>query len=47
MLRESQGKNVVISLGTTDFSYVVKGEILDVTDTWLKVKTKKRQSTSM
>lgn len=41
MLKEIQGKNVVISLGTTDFSNVVKGEVLDACDSWLKVQTKK------
>jgi hypothetical protein len=41
MLKEIRGKNVVISVGTTDFSNVVKGEVLDLTDTWLKLKTKK------
>ena len=41
MLAELQGKNVVIALGTTDFSHAVKGEIIDVSDTWLKVQTKK------
>ena len=41
MLKEVQGKNVVIALGTTDFSNVVKGEVLDVSDNWLKIQTKK------
>jgi hypothetical protein len=41
MLKELQGKNVVIALGTTDFSNVVKGEVLDVSDIWLKIKAKK------
>ena len=41
MLQAILGKNVVISLGTTDFSNVVKGEVLDVSDTWLKLQTKK------
>lgn len=41
MLKEIQGKNVVIALGTTDFSNVVKGEVLNVSDTWLKIQTKK------
>ena len=41
MLKEIQGKKIVISLGTTDFSHVVKGEVLDISDTWVKVQTKK------
>lgn len=41
MLKEVQGKNVVIALGTTDFSNVVKGEVLDVSDNWIKIQTKK------
>lgn len=41
MLKEIQGKNVVIALGTTNFSNVVKGEVLDVSDNWLKIQTKK------
>ncbi len=41
MLKEVQGKNVVIALGTTDFSNVVKGEVLEVSDSWLKIQTKK------
>ncbi len=41
MLKEVQGKNVVIALGTTDFSNVVKGEVIDVSDNWLKIQTKK------
>ncbi|MFT5815617.1 MAG: hypothetical protein ACI9VT_003391 [Psychroserpens sp.] len=41
MLEEILKKNVVISVGTTDFSYVVKGEVVDVSDSWLKVQTKK------
>ncbi len=41
MLKEVQGKNVVIALGTTNFSNVVKGEVLDVSDNWLKIQTKK------
>jgi len=41
MLKEVQGKNVIIALGTTDFSNVVKGEVLDVSDNWLKIQTKK------
>ena len=41
MLEEILKKNVVISVGTTDFSYLVKGEVVDVSDSWLKVQTKK------
>lgn len=41
MLKEVQGKNVVIALGTTDFSNVIKGEVLDVSDNWIKIQTKK------
>jgi len=41
MLHEIQRKNVVIALGTTDFSNVVKGEVLEVSDTWIKIETKK------
>ncbi len=41
MLKEIQGKNVVIALGITNFSNVVKGEVLDVSDNWLKIQTKK------
>ena len=41
MLEEILKKNVVISVGTTDFSYVDKGEVVDVSDSWLKVQTKK------
>jgi len=41
MLQEIQGKNVVVSLGSTEFSYVVKGEVLDVSDNWLKLESKK------
>ena len=41
MLEEILKKNVVISVGTTDFSYVVKGDVVDVSDSWLKVQTKK------
>ena len=41
MLKEVQGKNVVVALGTTDFSHDVKGEVLGVSDGWLKIQTKK------
>tara|TARA_R110002050_G_scaffold12234_3_gene40331 strand:- start:1602 stop:1775 length:174 start_codon:yes stop_codon:yes gene_type:complete len=41
MFREVQGKSVVIALGTTDFSHVVKGEVVNVSDSWLKIQTKK------
>ncbi len=41
MLKDILGKSVLISLGSTDFSNVVKGEVIDVSETWLKVQTKK------
>ncbi|MFT6948802.1 MAG: hypothetical protein ACJARP_003236 [Vicingaceae bacterium] len=39
MLEENLKKNVVISVRTADFSYVVKGEVVDISDSWLKVQT--------
>jgi len=41
MLQELQGKTVSIAMGTTDFSYVLKGEVIEIKDSWLKLKTKK------
>ena len=41
MLQELKGKTVSIAMGTTDFSYVLKGEVLEIKDSWLKLKTKK------
>lgn len=41
MLQEVLNKKVVISIGTTDFSNVIKGEVLDLSDYWLKIQTKK------
>lgn len=41
MLKEVLGKNVVVAIGTTDFSNVIKGEVIDISDEWLKVQTKK------
>ena len=41
MLQEVLNKQVVISIGTTDFSNVIKGEVLDTSDSWLKIQTKK------
>ena len=41
MLQEVLRKNVVISIGTTDFSNVIKGEVIAASDYWLKVQTKK------
>ena len=41
MLQEVLNKKVVISIGTTDFSNVIKGEVLDASDSWLKIQTKK------
>ena len=41
MLQELLNKNVVISIGTTDFSNVIKGEVLDLSHSWLKIQTKK------
>jgi len=42
MLQELQGKNVMVSLDWTNLDNVVKGEVLEISDTWLKLKTKKR-----
>ena len=41
MLQEVLNKKVVISIGTTDFSNVIKGKVLDLSDYWLKIQTKK------
>ena len=41
MLEELNGKNVAISLGSTEFSEVPKGVILEINDSWLKLQTKK------
>ena len=41
MLQEALNKQVVFSIGTTDFSNVIKGEVLDTSDSWLKIQTKK------
>jgi len=41
MLQEVLNKNVVISIGTTDFSHVIKGEVIDTSDSWLKIQPKK------
>jgi hypothetical protein len=41
MLQEVLNKKVVISIGTTDFSNVIKGEVLDLSHSWLKIQTKK------
>jgi len=41
MLQELKGKTVSIAMGTTDFSYVLKGEVIEIKDSWLKLKTKK------
>ena len=41
MLQELKSKMVSVAMGTTDFSYVLKGEVLEIKDSWLKLKTKK------
>jgi len=41
MLQELKGKTVSIAMGTTDFSYVLKGEVMEIKDSWLKLKTRK------
>lgn len=41
MLQELKGKTVSIAMGTTDFSYVLKGKVLEIKDSWLKLQTKK------
>lgn len=41
MLQELKGKTVSISLGSTEFSEVPKGEVIEVKDSWLKLQTKK------
>ena len=41
MLEELKDKKVSISLGSTEFSVVPKGVILEINDSWLKLKTKK------
>jgi len=41
MLQEVLNKKVVISIGTTNFSNVIKGKVLDTSDSWLKIQTKK------
>ena len=41
MLEELIGKKVSVSLGSTDFSEVPKGVILEINDSWLKLQTKK------
>ena len=41
MLEELKGKKVAISLGSTEFSEVPKGIILEINDSWLKLQTKK------
>jgi transcriptional regulator with XRE-family HTH domain len=41
MLQELKGKTVSIAMGTTDFSYVLKGKVLEIKDSWLKLRTKK------
>ena len=41
MLQELKGKNVSIAMGTTDFSYVLKGEVLEIKEAWLKLQNKK------
>ena len=41
MLQELRDKDVSIAMGTTDFSYVLKGKVLEIKDAWLKLQTKK------
>ena len=41
MLQELVGQMVSISLGSTEFSEVPKGEVLEIKDAWLKLQTKK------
>ena len=41
MLQDLKGKNVSISLGSTEFSESPKGEVLETNDVWLKLQTKK------
>ena len=41
MLQELKGTSVSIALGTTDFSNVIKGEVVEIKDAWLKLQTKK------
>lgn len=40
MFQDTVGKNVQIHLGTSEFSYTVKGEVLAVNDMWLKIQVK-------
>jgi len=42
MLQELYGKNVSIALGTTDFNTVLKGEVVEIKESWLKLRTKKQ-----
>ncbi len=41
MLQELKGKNVSIALGTTDFNTILKGEVIEIEESWLKLQTKK------
>ena len=41
MLQELQGKKVSIAFGSTDFSYALKGEVIEIKDSWLKLQAKK------
>ncbi len=41
MLQELQGKKVSIALGSTDFSNVLKGEVIEIKEPWLKLQAKK------
>ena len=36
-----QEKKVSIALGSTDFSNVLKGEVIEIKDAWLKLQAKK------
>ena len=42
MLQELQGKKVSIALGTTEFNVTLRGEVIQIEDSWLKLKTKKK-----
>ena len=42
MLTELQGKKVSIALGSTDFSNALKGEVIGIQDSWLKLKERAR-----
>ena len=41
MLQELQGKKVSIAFGSTEFSHALKGEVIEINDSWLKIQAKK------